>query len=47
MDNEQLRTTDEQQCYEPPKIDRVLTADELTREILYAGVPSGVVSPGD
>jgi hypothetical protein len=42
------RTTDEQQPrYEPPKIDRVLTSDELTREILYAGVPSGVTSPGD
>lgn len=23
--------------YEPPKVERVLTADELSREVLYAG----------
>jgi hypothetical protein len=26
--------------YEPPRIERVLTSEELTREILYAGVIS-------
>ena len=35
--------------YEPPRIETVLTADELEREVLYAGgpVPSGVVGPRD
>jgi hypothetical protein len=26
--------------YEPPRVEAVLTPEDLTREILYAGVPS-------
>jgi hypothetical protein len=34
------------QPYEPPRIERVLTAEDLQREILYAGV-TDLVSLGD
>jgi len=30
----------ETEPYEPPKVEAVLTADELTREVLYAGQDS-------
>ncbi len=32
--------------YEPPRIEKVLTPAELSREIQYAGAPSGEPSPG-
>ncbi|HET6616630.1 MAG TPA: hypothetical protein VFH69_02350 [Gemmatimonadota bacterium] len=31
----------EQPEYDPPKVEDVLTADELAREVHYAGVPTG------
>jgi hypothetical protein len=38
-----MRTADSPQpplVYEPPKVESVMTADELAREIQYAGRPS-------
>jgi hypothetical protein len=32
--------------YEPPRIERVLTPEDLQREILYAGVTADLVSLG-
>jgi hypothetical protein len=32
-----MPTTPEPQLYEPPRIEVVLSAEELAREILYAG----------
>jgi hypothetical protein len=33
-------SSNEPSSYEPPKIERVLTADDLTREVQYGGAPS-------
>jgi len=33
--------------YEPPRIERVLTPEDLEREVLYAGVTADLVSLGD
>jgi hypothetical protein len=29
-------------AYEPPRIERVLTSDDLAREVYYAGIPPSV-----
>jgi hypothetical protein len=34
-------------AYEPPRIERVLTPEDLEREILYAGVTDLLVSLSD
>ena len=33
--------------YEPPRIERVLTAEDLAREVLYAGATDFFVSGGE
>lgn len=33
--------------YEPPQIEQILTEDVLTREVHYAGQPSGDFSDND
>jgi hypothetical protein len=32
-----IATDNEETAYDPPRVEVVLTAEELTREILYAG----------
>jgi hypothetical protein len=31
--------------YEPPRVERVLSADDLDREVIYAGAPKGPSLP--
>jgi hypothetical protein len=49
MDNRESKKTvpsDEQfQSYEPPRVERVLSPDDLHREVLYAGVDGGLSRP--
>jgi len=43
-DPEAVETTDNQE-YETPAIESVMTADELEREVQYAGFPDGTLPP--
>jgi len=36
-----------QKPYEPPKIESVLTSEQLAREVQYAGGPETIVADGD
>jgi hypothetical protein len=38
MENEALRP-EERPGYDPPRVERVMDADELAREVHYAGIP--------
>jgi hypothetical protein len=38
--SDERETERPEQPYEPPRVEGVLTADDLEREIQYAGVPS-------
>ena len=40
-----VETTDNQE-YEAPAIEKVMTAEELTREVHYAGFPDNSLPPG-
>ena len=45
MDDQAVEPTEpaaQSETYEPPKIERVMTTDDLTREIQYAGNASEV-----
>lgn len=50
MQNEQeapkIVETSDDQNYEPPAIEKVTTAEELTREVHYAGQPDGTLPIG-
>ena len=41
--NDEVQTPD---GYEPPRVEQVITSEDLAREILYAGIPSEVTPIG-
>ena len=42
MNDQRLDATPEPASYEPPRLERVVTPDELEQEILYAGQDTSV-----
>jgi hypothetical protein len=42
----EVAQTPEKTEYEAPAIERVMSADELTREVQYAGAPDGTIIIG-